>query len=267
VCIEVDICAAGVGGDALECDDDDLCTQDSCSATEGCPDTPVDTPCEDGDACTVSDHCDEGVWVGGPPLVCDDLEPCTVDGRDPGSGCTVTVVGEGEIYQGVCWLLLAATVDDEQDCASRCAGVGMTCTQENLNLIDTCSELKSLASMLSVGIDVCYDGYGLGGAPMVSNGSGSNPQSGASNNLGYDPNVDTFGGGWCHQTRPVPRGCISSRGRLDGSTSAEVTETVGAVQRQGRALLRGARFGWRQRHSGPLPGSGHGRLSGSKAPR
>jgi hypothetical protein len=38
--------------------------------------------------------------------------------------------------------------------------------------------------MLSVGIDVCYDGYGLGGAPMVSNGSGSNPQSGASNNLG-----------------------------------------------------------------------------------
>jgi uncharacterized repeat protein (TIGR03803 family) len=45
------------------------------------------TPCDDGNACTMSDQCEVSGCVGGAPLNCDDGDCCTVDSCDPGSGC------------------------------------------------------------------------------------------------------------------------------------------------------------------------------------
>ncbi|MFN8544475.1 MAG: right-handed parallel beta-helix repeat-containing protein [Candidatus Binatia bacterium] len=67
----------------------------------GCVDRPADTPCDDGNACTVDDHCDAaGRCVGGAPLpcvgeclTCDALMGCvprpSVAACDDGDACTV----------------------------------------------------------------------------------------------------------------------------------------------------------------------------------
>jgi hypothetical protein len=45
------------------------------------------TPCDDGNLCTIGDTYQNGVCVGGTPLVCDDQNPGTIDTCDPGQGC------------------------------------------------------------------------------------------------------------------------------------------------------------------------------------
>jgi len=51
---------------------------------KGCGGQPAGWPCEDGNACTVDDHCDaESACLAGGPLVCDG--PCLT--CDPASGC------------------------------------------------------------------------------------------------------------------------------------------------------------------------------------
>ncbi|HEX4825929.1 MAG TPA: choice-of-anchor tandem repeat GloVer-containing protein [Candidatus Polarisedimenticolaceae bacterium] len=61
------------------------CATTTCTATVT---VLAGTPCDDGNACTTADHCDETGCIGGPPLNCDDGDCCTIDGCDPASGCT-----------------------------------------------------------------------------------------------------------------------------------------------------------------------------------
>ncbi len=46
-----------------------------------------DTPCTDGNECTVNDRCVGGACVPGPDRVCDDGNPCTRDHCEPEAGC------------------------------------------------------------------------------------------------------------------------------------------------------------------------------------
>ena len=88
-CTEGDSCGAGwcQPGTPLDCDDEDICTTDSCNPLEGCVYLLNDNPCSDGDACTGEDTCVAGVCTGGPALDCDDANLCTDDSCDPGLGC------------------------------------------------------------------------------------------------------------------------------------------------------------------------------------
>ena len=49
-----------VGGELLDCDDGDVCTDDSCDMEKGCIHVVNEAQCDDGDACTVGDQCKEG---------------------------------------------------------------------------------------------------------------------------------------------------------------------------------------------------------------
>ena len=69
-------------------DDGNPCTGDVCSGAGTCVHPATEGPCSDGNACTTSDVCVGGSCVGGPPPVCDDANPCTNDGCNPGAGCT-----------------------------------------------------------------------------------------------------------------------------------------------------------------------------------
>ena len=65
-----DSCAAGKGcvaiPDIAKCDDNNICTQDVCSPKTGCKSTPLHgAACEDGDACTTTDRCDQTVCKAG----------------------------------------------------------------------------------------------------------------------------------------------------------------------------------------------------------
>ena len=85
-------CQSGqcVGGAAVNCDDGNACTGDSCDpATSACLHAAhVDgVACNDGDACTTGTSCSNGLCGGGKPLDCNDGNPCTDDSCDPTSGC------------------------------------------------------------------------------------------------------------------------------------------------------------------------------------
>lgn len=88
-CIVGETCQQGecIGGFALNCNDGNTCTQDSCDSNSGCIHEPVPGPCSDGTICTSGDQCEDGSCLPGPALDCDDQNPCTVDSCEPEAGC------------------------------------------------------------------------------------------------------------------------------------------------------------------------------------
>jgi len=92
LCNGTEVCAGGAcqNGTPLDCDDGEVCTLDGCDAQLGCTHDPVAGACDDQDACTVNDFCDQGACVGGGAADCNDNNFCTDDGCDPQTGCTHT---------------------------------------------------------------------------------------------------------------------------------------------------------------------------------
>ena len=79
VCTEQDVCVDGSceGGPAINCNDENNCTDDSCDPEKGCVHIFNFGECDDGDVCTTGDHCANGSCK---PLGfddCDDKNPCT----------------------------------------------------------------------------------------------------------------------------------------------------------------------------------------------
>jgi len=110
LCTVSDACQGGSckAGGALNCDDAQVCTSDSCNPTTGCVHTPNGAPCNDGNACTGPDVCAGGACAPAT-LSCDDLNPCTTDTCNPLSGCVHTDVpnktscgGTSYCFTGVC---------------------------------------------------------------------------------------------------------------------------------------------------------------------
>ena len=64
-CTVADHCQDGVcAGTPVECKDDNLCTDDLCTATGGCEFVFNDLPCDDDDPCTLGDACEQGECTG-----------------------------------------------------------------------------------------------------------------------------------------------------------------------------------------------------------
>lgn len=83
--------SAGQLGNCDECNDDDPCTDDVCTAN-GCEHPNNTAACEDGNPCTAGDICKDGMCTAGEQPACDDGSECTVDHCDPESGCEHTPV-------------------------------------------------------------------------------------------------------------------------------------------------------------------------------
>lgn len=89
------------------CDDENLCTNDSCAPDVGCVFSwKASGLCEDGDECTVGDYCDDGVCVSGNntcPAQCgnnscqvskgENCENCALDCGPCSTGCTESDYG------------------------------------------------------------------------------------------------------------------------------------------------------------------------------
>ena len=67
-CTTSDVCAAGlcIGGAEPQCDDANLCTDDSCDSALGCVNDPNTLACDDFDPFTTDDFCDGGQCKGKP---------------------------------------------------------------------------------------------------------------------------------------------------------------------------------------------------------
>lgn len=104
-CTVGDQCSGGScqAGSAIDCNDDNPCTSDSCNPNQGCFYENTDGTCDDADICTLDDLCVNGSCTGLDTLACDeDDNPCTAEFCDPELGCQV------EILDGVILEVLSA---------------------------------------------------------------------------------------------------------------------------------------------------------------
>ncbi len=133
-CTLGDHCSAGTckASKTLVCNDDNVCTADSCDPAAGCLYLPVSGSCEDGDICTVSDTCQNGECSPGIALNCDDQDACTQDVCGP-EGCLHLPLSVGDC-------------DDQDPCttvdscvAGLCVGSGeASCFDDNVCTQDLC---------------------------------------------------------------------------------------------------------------------------------
>jgi len=138
VCNGISACQGTVctAGTPLNCDDKNVCTDDTCDKTNGCSYKPNVKDCSDNDVCTLDDKCDgAGSCKGGPAPNCDDNEACTKDTCDSAKGgCQHAAVADG----GNC--------DDGNDCstgdkcvAGKCkASGGKVCDDANACTKNAC---------------------------------------------------------------------------------------------------------------------------------
>ena len=96
-CTVSDACLAGLcqAGGPANCDDANVCTDDSCEPGVGCEHAANLSDCQDGDECTAGDKCANGNCIPGGPVVCDDDDFCNgVETCHPDVGCVAGVPPE-----------------------------------------------------------------------------------------------------------------------------------------------------------------------------
>ena len=162
-CVTGEACAAGVcKGTALECDDKEPCTVDSCDPKDGCKNAGKEGACEDGSVCTEGDACKDAKCVSGAAKVCDDKNPCTDDLCDKSAGCKATnntaacddgsaCTKEDACKDGNCAGGVAVVCDDKNACTKDSCDLAAGCTATATT--DPCDD----ASKCTTG-DACADG-------------------------------------------------------------------------------------------------------------
>jgi uncharacterized repeat protein (TIGR01451 family) len=164
VCNGTETCQGGVcaGGTALNCNDLNLCTTDSCDPIAGCQNPAVlnGTPCTDGNLCNGNEICQTGACAPGTPLNCDDGNACTTNGCDAVFGCTATPVlnntpcGDGDVCNG-----------NERCQSGVCIpGVSLDCNDANACTVDNCDPVTgcvntAIPACTPCNVDIdCNDG-------------------------------------------------------------------------------------------------------------
>ena len=146
-------CKPGTAVDvATACNDQNVCTQDSCDPKAGCVYAPIAGACNDGNVCTSGEACTAGKCAGGSNTSCDDGKPCTTDNCDPKSGACS-------------WTGKTGTCDDNNQCTEqdvcsngKCAGGAVLCDDKNPCTKDACDPAKGCVFTAADG--PCNDGDG-----------------------------------------------------------------------------------------------------------
>ncbi len=138
VCTVNDKCSLGScqAGISLFCNDSNDCTEDTCDPEVGCEFVPTAAPCDDGNACTVDDHCFNGGCVSEDMLVCDDDNVCTKDKCVPALGCL------NDPLLGACDDGSSCTVEDYCSGGECQPGATLDCDDGNQCTADSCDALE-----------------------------------------------------------------------------------------------------------------------------
>ncbi len=159
LCTINDICVQGAcKGTTKNCDDDNVCTSESCKPLEGCVYTDLKgTPCDDGNVCTKGDTCSYN-FLGnnilcrpGKTIDCNDNNPCTSDDCNGATGCSNTALTGKECSDGdLC------TINDA--CSQgNCKGSVRDCYDGNVCTKDDCGTDKGCLNTPTAGV-ACNDG-------------------------------------------------------------------------------------------------------------
>jgi len=201
-------------GTPYACDDSLACTADSCDGKGGCLHVPVPdycvidgacieamtyqpgshqcsrckpavdsanwTPvadglaCDDGDACTLLDSCQQGVCKSSQSKACDDGLPCTTDACDPGSGkCTNQVLPDWCLVAGTCFFAGTAPSGLEGQCKAcdpdktsaawtplpdgAACDDGLFCTVEDKCAVGACTGAPRVCDSTDCGTGICVE--------------------------------------------------------------------------------------------------------------
>ena len=164
------------GSGTRVCNDGDPCTTDYCYPYVGCQtySAPSETPCDDDNACTTIDHCQDGACVGTSPTTCTPLDQCHVAGTcDPGTGvCSNPQKPDGTLCDNDSNL---CTQGDECQAGVCTAGPAVTCT--GANQCKTCDPTEGTCSVDKSDGTFCDDGSACTQTDSCVRGncSGSNP--------------------------------------------------------------------------------------------
>ena len=161
-CTTNDVCSEGecAGGALLDCDDLNVCTDDSCNPTVGCQHEVNAAMCDDGNLCTDGDHCAGGICHSTGAVTCDDGNSCTLDGCDPSQGCVQS------FHAGPCDDNNACTTGDQCE-AGTCTPTGaLDCNDGNTCTNEVCDDKKGCVTSKvadqtpcpSIPGGVCVDG-------------------------------------------------------------------------------------------------------------
>ena len=148
-CTQGDHCQAGScnADGPVECGDSNPCTDDSCDPATGCVNSPNTDECNDGEGCTHSDTCLEGV-CSGIQYSCDDPAQCeTADGATCNGDGTCTYLTapmngtpcddsdactqDGACAGGACIGGNGVDCDDANDCTDDACDPLTGCTHTN----------------------------------------------------------------------------------------------------------------------------------------
>ncbi len=214
-CTLGDTCQAGIclPGAAIECIDNNPCTDDVCTAQTGCLFLPNTDPCDDGNACTANDVCGSGD-CDGEAVQCNDNKVCTNDSCAPESGCVYSIIpdccGNGITEAG-------EGCDDGNNTSGD--GCSANCTSENTTGCADGSADQIFQSNVMVGCDGSF----LGPQIALACGPGWHPANaneyfsygGKTNQVSVLRWVDTA---WDSQGKDVP--LAQWQGYYDCSNSA-----------------------------------------------
>ncbi|GMV42611.1 MAG: hypothetical protein AMXMBFR64_43270 [Myxococcales bacterium] len=134
-CTVGDYCSGGgcFSGAAKVCNDNNVCTNDSCNPVTGCVHSNNTVPCDDGNACTPTSTCGAGSCVGSGQVDCTDGNPCTGDQCDPGVGCFY-------INLAIPCTDGSACTKDDQCVDGACKGINpVVCNDDNVCTDDSCN--------------------------------------------------------------------------------------------------------------------------------
>ncbi len=115
----------------LDCDDENVCTDNLCDPGVGCLSKPNKATCDDGNPCTTGDICSASQCQAGAAVFCDDGNLCTDDTCAPEKGC-VYAPNEAQCDDGN-----ACTTDDQCQ-KGWCGGTVLVCDDDNLCTNDSC---------------------------------------------------------------------------------------------------------------------------------
>ncbi len=137
LCTPTDTCKSGfcVAGAALNCDDGNPCTADTCDPSAGCQHTASNgAACDDDDPCTVGDVCQDKACLAGGPKTCTGNNACVEGSCSQTDGkCKYVNKKAGSVCDD-------GDVCTEQDGCSDgvCAGLASGCDDKNPCTTDSC---------------------------------------------------------------------------------------------------------------------------------
>ncbi len=153
-CTLGDACAGGSckSGVAVDCNDGQVCTFDSCNKSSGCVHTNVTAVCDDGLTCTSNDTCVAGKCTG--TTTCDDANPCTTNSCDA-SGACLFLPATGACSDGE-----PCTAQDACVAGKCVGGTPLLCDDKNVCTIDSCVPGQGCVFQSVAGTVACDDGNG-----------------------------------------------------------------------------------------------------------